>query len=93
LAFLPENCRHCFTKRNARANPERLSNRCSFAPKPDYAIAPAGPFPGSQDCCRYENVIADTDCGLAGRLYPQLVWAKLEAFVAGAKLATSELWP
>ena len=40
-----------------------------------------------------ENVIAGTDCGLGGRLHPQLVWAKLEALVAGAKLATSVLWP
>src|SRR5437867_7246657 len=26
-----------------------------------------------------ENVIAGTDCGLGGRIHPQLVWAKLEA--------------
>ena len=40
-----------------------------------------------------ENVIAGTDCGLGGRIHPQLVWAKLEALVAGARLATSQLWP
>ena len=40
-----------------------------------------------------ENVIAGTDCGLGGRIHPQLAWAKLEALVAGAKLATKELWP
>jgi 5-methyltetrahydropteroyltriglutamate--homocysteine methyltransferase len=40
-----------------------------------------------------ENVIAGTDCGLGGRIHPQLVWAKLEALVAGARLATKELWP
>jgi 5-methyltetrahydropteroyltriglutamate--homocysteine methyltransferase len=39
-----------------------------------------------------ENVIGGTDCGLGGRIHPQLVWAKLEALVAGAKLATKELW-
>jgi 5-methyltetrahydropteroyltriglutamate--homocysteine methyltransferase len=39
-----------------------------------------------------ENVIAGTDCGLGGRIHPQLVWAKLEALVAGAELATKELW-
>ncbi len=39
-----------------------------------------------------ENVIAGTDCGLGGRIHPQLVWAKLEALVAGARLATNELW-
>ena len=40
-----------------------------------------------------ENVIAGTDCGLGGRIHPQLAWAKLEALVAGARLATKELWP
>jgi 5-methyltetrahydropteroyltriglutamate--homocysteine methyltransferase len=39
-----------------------------------------------------ENVIAGTDCGLGGRIHPQLVWAKLEALVAGARRATNELW-
>jgi len=38
-----------------------------------------------------ENIIAGTDCGLGGRIHPQLVWAKLEALVAGARLATDEL--
>jgi len=38
-----------------------------------------------------ENVIAGTDCGLGGRVHPQLVWAKLAALVEGAKLATKEL--
>jgi 5-methyltetrahydropteroyltriglutamate--homocysteine methyltransferase len=39
-----------------------------------------------------ENVIAGTDCGLGGRIHPQLAWAKLEALVAGARLASKELW-
>lgn len=39
-----------------------------------------------------ENVIAGTDCGLGGRIHPQLVWAKLEALVAGAELASRRLW-
>jgi 5-methyltetrahydropteroyltriglutamate--homocysteine methyltransferase len=39
-----------------------------------------------------ENVIAGTDCGLGGRIHPQLAWAKLEALVAGAGLASKELW-
>jgi 5-methyltetrahydropteroyltriglutamate--homocysteine methyltransferase len=39
-----------------------------------------------------ENVIAGTDCGLGGRVHPQLAWAKLEALVEGAKLASAELW-
>ena len=40
-----------------------------------------------------ENIIAGTDCGLGGRIHPQLAWAKLEALVAGARLASKELWP
>jgi 5-methyltetrahydropteroyltriglutamate--homocysteine methyltransferase len=40
-----------------------------------------------------ENVIAGTDCGLAARLsHPELTWAKLEALVEGAQIATKELW-
>jgi 5-methyltetrahydropteroyltriglutamate--homocysteine methyltransferase len=39
-----------------------------------------------------ENVIAGTDCGLGGRIHPQVAWAKLAALADGAKLATSELW-
>jgi 5-methyltetrahydropteroyltriglutamate--homocysteine methyltransferase len=39
-----------------------------------------------------ENVIAGTDCGLGGRIHPQLVWAKLQALGAGAQLASQQLW-
>jgi 5-methyltetrahydropteroyltriglutamate--homocysteine methyltransferase len=39
-----------------------------------------------------ENVIAGTDCGMGGRIHPQLAWAKLEALVEGAALATEQLW-
>ena len=39
-----------------------------------------------------ENVIAGTDCGLGGRIHPQLAWAKLAALAEGARLATRELW-
>jgi 5-methyltetrahydropteroyltriglutamate--homocysteine methyltransferase len=48
--------------------------------------------------CRYadavgrENVIAATDCGLGGRVHPQIVWAKLDSLVKGAELATRRLW-
>jgi len=41
---------------------------------------------------RKERVIASTDCGLGGRVHPQIAWAKLEALVAGAALATRQLW-
>jgi 5-methyltetrahydropteroyltriglutamate--homocysteine methyltransferase len=39
-----------------------------------------------------ENVIAGTDCGLGGRIHPQIAWAKLESLAKGAELATSRLW-
>jgi 5-methyltetrahydropteroyltriglutamate--homocysteine methyltransferase len=44
-----------------------------------------------------ENVIAGTDCGFAQgpfyrRVHPSIMWAKLEALAAGAKLASKELW-
>jgi 5-methyltetrahydropteroyltriglutamate--homocysteine methyltransferase len=44
-----------------------------------------------------ENVIAGTDCGFAQgpfyrRVHPSVMWAKLEALVAGARLASEELW-
>jgi 5-methyltetrahydropteroyltriglutamate--homocysteine methyltransferase len=44
-----------------------------------------------------DNVIAGTDCGFAQietyqRVHPQVMWAKLEALVEGARLASQELW-
>jgi 5-methyltetrahydropteroyltriglutamate--homocysteine methyltransferase len=38
-----------------------------------------------------ERVMAGTDCGLGGRVHPQIAWAKLEALVAGAELAAKRL--
>jgi 5-methyltetrahydropteroyltriglutamate--homocysteine methyltransferase len=39
-----------------------------------------------------ENVIASTDCGLGGRVHPQIAWAKLQALREGADLASRQLW-
>ena len=39
-----------------------------------------------------ENVIASTDCGLGGRVHPQIAWAKLAALAEGARRATKQLW-
>ncbi|MBV8512338.1 MAG: cobalamin-independent methionine synthase II family protein [Xanthobacteraceae bacterium] len=39
-----------------------------------------------------ENVVAGTDCGLGGRVHPEIAWAKLRALAEGAKLATKQLW-
>lgn len=38
-----------------------------------------------------ERVIASTDCGLGGRIHPDIAWAKLESLVAGAELASARL--
>lgn len=39
-----------------------------------------------------ERVIAATDCGLGGRVHPDIAWAKLESLTRGAALASKELW-
>jgi 5-methyltetrahydropteroyltriglutamate--homocysteine methyltransferase len=39
-----------------------------------------------------ENVIASTDCGLGGRVHPQVAWAKLSSLVEGARLASAQLF-
>jgi 5-methyltetrahydropteroyltriglutamate--homocysteine methyltransferase len=39
-----------------------------------------------------ENVIASTDCGLGGRIHPDIAWAKLKTLAQGAELATKQLW-
>lgn len=44
-----------------------------------------------------ENVIASSDCGFAQvdsirRTHPEVMWAKFEALVEGARIASEELW-
>jgi len=45
-----------------------------------------------------ENVIAGADCGFAAtartepEIHPTVAWAKLRALVAGARLASEQLW-
>jgi len=44
-----------------------------------------------------ENILAGTDCGFAQgpfhrRVHPSIMWAKLDALVKGARLASAELW-
>lgn len=48
-------------------------------------------------CIGRENVLASTDCGFntfVGRsvVPPEIAWAKLRSLVAGARLATQQLW-
>jgi 5-methyltetrahydropteroyltriglutamate--homocysteine methyltransferase len=39
-----------------------------------------------------ENVVPSTDCGMGGRIHPQVAWAKLKALSDGAALASKQLW-
>ena len=39
-----------------------------------------------------ERVIASTDCGLGGRVHPDIAWAKLEMLAQGAAIASKRLW-
>ncbi|MDP7019647.1 MAG: cobalamin-independent methionine synthase II family protein [Pirellulaceae bacterium] len=45
-----------------------------------------------------ENVMAGSDCGFASfaateqEIHPSIVWAKFQSMVAGARLASAELW-
>jgi 5-methyltetrahydropteroyltriglutamate--homocysteine methyltransferase len=39
-----------------------------------------------------ENVVGGTDCGLGGRVHPQIAWAKLRSLAEGARMATRQLW-
>jgi 5-methyltetrahydropteroyltriglutamate--homocysteine methyltransferase len=48
-------------------------------------------------CVGKENLIAGTDCGFAQeelnrRVHPTVMWAKLEAMVEGARIASRQLW-
>ena len=48
-------------------------------------------------CVGRENLIAGTDCGFAQeelnrRVHPTVMWAKLEAMVEGARIASRQLW-
>ena len=38
-----------------------------------------------------ENVVAGTDCGLGGRVHPDVAWGKFRAMVEGAHLASTWL--
>lgn len=38
-----------------------------------------------------DRVIGSTDCGLGGRIHPDIAWAKLESLVEGARIASARL--
>jgi 5-methyltetrahydropteroyltriglutamate--homocysteine methyltransferase len=39
-----------------------------------------------------ENIVGSVDCGVGGRCYPEIGWAKLKSLVEGARLASQQLW-
>jgi 5-methyltetrahydropteroyltriglutamate--homocysteine methyltransferase len=39
-----------------------------------------------------ENVIAGTDCGLGGRVHPQIAWPSSAPLRDGAAIASKKLW-
>lgn len=39
-----------------------------------------------------ENIVGSVDCGVGGRCYPEIGWAKLTSLVEGARLASQQLW-
>jgi 5-methyltetrahydropteroyltriglutamate--homocysteine methyltransferase len=38
------------------------------------------------------TLMIGTDCGLGGRVHPQIAWAKLRALRDGAAIASKKLW-
>ena len=58
------------------------------------AFRPAGDdVPYLIKSCMGENTLMiGTDCGLDGRVHPQIAWAKLRALRDGAALANKKLW-
>ena len=39
-----------------------------------------------------QNIVGSVDCGVGGRCYPEIGWAKLKSLVEGAQLASRQLW-
>ena len=45
-----------------------------------------------KSCIGKYTLMIGTDCGLGGRVHPQIAWAKLRALRDGAAIATKKLW-
>ena len=60
----------------------------------EYAVRIGVPLsvPTFAEIVGQENVIAGTDCGLGGRVQPQIAWVKLRALRDGAAIASKKLW-
>jgi 5-methyltetrahydropteroyltriglutamate--homocysteine methyltransferase len=69
--------------------PGIVSHATNVVEHPDLVAERIGRF---ADVVGRERVIASTDCGLGGRIHPDIAWAKLEALAHGAAIATKRLW-
>jgi len=69
--------------------PGIVSHATNVVEHPDLVAERIGRF---ADVVGKERVIASTDCGLGGRIHPDIAWAKLEALSQGAEIATKKLW-
>ena len=69
--------------------PGMVSHATNVVEHPDLVAVRIGRF---ADVVGKERVIASTDCGLGGRIHPDIAWAKLEALAQGADIATKRLW-
>ena len=69
--------------------PGVVSHATNVVEHPDLVAERIGRF---ADVVGKERVIASTDCGLGGRIHPDIAWAKLEALAQGADVATKRLW-
>ena len=69
--------------------PGVVSHATNVVEHPDLVAERIGRF---ADVVGKERVIASTDCGLGGRIHPDIAWAKLEALSQGAAIATKRLW-
>ena len=69
--------------------PGVVSHATNVVEHPDLVAQRIGRF---ADLVGHERVIASTDCGLGGRVHPQIAWAKLETLAQGAAIASKQLW-
>jgi 5-methyltetrahydropteroyltriglutamate--homocysteine methyltransferase len=45
-----------------------------------------------KSCMGVKTLMIGADCGLGGRVHPQIAWAKLRALRDGAAIASKKLW-
>jgi 5-methyltetrahydropteroyltriglutamate--homocysteine methyltransferase len=66
--------------------PGVVSHATNVVEHPDLVAQRIGRF---ADIVGSDRVIASTDCGLGGRIHPDIAWAKLDALGEGARHASA----